>query len=115
MFTAHFEPEPESAKAVRRFVAETMPGALRLDDIMLVASELVSNVIRHARTEFEVQLSRENDRIRLEVSDGSSIIPAIDDLDESKHGLRMIEALAQQWGVEATETGKIVWVEFADR
>lgn len=30
----------------------------------------------------------------------------------SKWGLRVVEGIADQWGVELTETGKTVWVEF---
>lgn len=34
------------------FVEEALDGAVRLEDNIVVASELVSNVIRHVRTEF---------------------------------------------------------------
>jgi anti-sigma regulatory factor (Ser/Thr protein kinase) len=84
------------------------------DDIVLAASELAANVIRHAKTRFTVRLSAVDEVIRLEVSDGSSIIPAIKDLAESYRGLRMIEAVSEQWGIETTETGKTIWAEFTN-
>ena len=107
-----FEPDRGSARSVRRFVEEAIPFAPRVDDIVLGASELASNVIRYAKTRFTVRLSAVDDMIRLEVSDGSSIIPAIEDLTESFRGLRMLEAVSERWGVEATETGKTIWAEF---
>lgn len=107
-----FQPEPPSARAVRLFVSEAASGAQHLDDIVLAASELATNVIRHARTPFTVRVASTKRRIRLEVSDGSSIIPAVQDLNDSRRGLRMIELLADDWGVELTEDGKVVWAEF---
>jgi anti-sigma regulatory factor (Ser/Thr protein kinase) len=107
-----FETEPESAGAVRRFVEEAIPEATHLDDVILAASELAANVIRHAKTGFTVRLIGNEDVIRIEVSDGSSIIPAIEDLTESQRGLRLIEAISEDWGFETTDTGKTIWAEF---
>lgn len=108
----HFEPDLGSAQAVRQFVTEVLPKAPHLSDVVLAASELASNVVRHAKTRFTVRLSVDDDRIRLEVSDGSSIIPAVEELTESQRGLRVIDRVAEHWGFELTETGKIVWAEF---
>jgi anti-sigma regulatory factor (Ser/Thr protein kinase) len=108
-----FEPDPQSAQAVRRFVEHALAGASALDDVVLAASEFAANVIRHAQTPFTVRLNTDEERVRLEVSDGSSIIPAVEDLSESYRGLRMIEAISSRWGVEATESGKTVWAEFS--
>lgn len=107
-----FEPEPHSAQAVRRFVAEVLPDASRLDDIVLAASELASNVIRHAGTSFTVRLASDHEKVRIEVSDGSSIVPAFQELTEAQRGLRMIDAIAEDWGVKRTDDGKIIWAEF---
>jgi anti-sigma regulatory factor (Ser/Thr protein kinase) len=109
-----FEPEPESARAVRRFVAEAIPGATHLDDVILAASELAANVIRHAETAFTVRLIANENLVRVEVSDGSSIIPALEDLTESHRGLRLIEAISEDWGFEITDNGKTAWAEFTN-
>lgn len=109
-----FEPEPQSAQAVRRFVEDALAGASSLDDVVLAASEFAANVIRHAQTRFTVRLISADDRVRVEVSDGSSIVPAVEDLSESHRGLRMIDAISTQWGVEATEEGKTIWAEIAN-
>jgi anti-sigma regulatory factor (Ser/Thr protein kinase) len=109
-----FESEPQSAREVRRFVEEALAGAPSLHDIVLAASEFAANVIRHAQTPFTVRLEADDDMVRLEVSDGSSIIPAVEDLAESYRGLRMIEAVSERWGIEATDSGKTVWAEFSN-
>lgn len=106
-----FEPRVEAIPEVRSFVRDALAGSPLTDDVALVASELAANVVRHAQTEFTVSLHF-GDLIRLEVADGSSIIPAVEELSESYRGLRLVEAAAQQWGIELTDTGKKVWVEF---
>lgn len=73
---------------------------------------MAANVIRHARTKFRVSLEARYGMLRVEVSNGSSVIPAIEDPTESNRGLRIIDALAQRWGIESTETGKTIWAEF---
>ena len=90
-----------------------LPSAVRRDDIVVASSELASKVIRHAQTAFTVRLTADDSAVRLEVSDGSSIIPAVNDLSESQLGLRLIESISEQWGIELTETGKTVSAEFA--
>lgn len=77
-----FDPIPESARAVRRFLQESLPEVAPIDDIVLDGSELASNAIRHARTEFSVRLVSDAELVRLEVSDGSSINPAMESLAE---------------------------------
>ena len=106
-----FEPRVEAVPEVRRFVRDALAGSPVTDDVVLVASELASNVVRHAHTEFTVTLLV-GDVIRLEVADGSSIIPAVEELSESYRGLRLVEAVSEQWGIELAEAGKKVWVEF---
>lgn len=108
----NFEPNVEWLWAVRRFVAQALVGVASVDDIVLVASELATNVVRHAGTPFTVRVMNEGTRVRLEVSDGSSIVPAIEDLKDSQHGLRLVNAFSETWGIEPTDEGKVIWVEF---
>lgn len=108
-----FEPDPYSARAVRAFVSEALPEESDQNDIVLAASELATNVIRHAHTRFTVRVTGDDRWVRLEVWDGSSVLPAVQDLNEGNRGLRMIEAIADDWGVEPTGDGKVVWAQFA--
>lgn len=110
MRSRDFTPEPHSIALVRRFVAESVAGDAT--DAVLVASELATNVVRHARTSFTVSVNTEG--TRLEVRDGSSIPPAIGDLlgdAGGGSGLRVVEKLTVKWGVDVTDDGKVVWAE----
>lgn len=77
----------------------------------LVMSELVSNVVRHAHSDVTVDLTWYDDTLRVEVRDGSSILPAVADLgdEDGGYGLRIIEAFADDWGIRPLTEGKAVW------
>lgn len=98
---------------MRRFVRSVLPPTDQSEDVVLAVSELAANVVRHASTPYTVNLSVDDRRVRIEVSDGASIIPAVDELSDSKFGLRIVETLSSDWGVELTTDGKTVWAEFA--
>ena len=111
-----------SAGAARRFVHASLVGtniAPVVDIVVLLTSEVVSNVILHAgphdlRSEIIVTLRRSDDRIRVEVADGNPGFPqigggAVDRV--SGRGLLLLDALATSWGVTPIDTGKSVWFE----
>src|SRR5262245_46475504 len=77
----------------------------------ILVSELVSNVVRHANSTIDLDASYADGTLRIEVRDGSSIVPAIKDLAnaEGGFGLRIVEAVADEWGVTQLATGKAVW------
>jgi anti-sigma regulatory factor (Ser/Thr protein kinase) len=107
-----FQAAPQSVTAVRRFVRETLTARAIVDDVVLVASELAANAVRHAHTPFTVKLIV-NGGVRMEVSDGSARLPSVANPDESFRGLRLVGAASQDWGFDVTDHGKTVWVEFA--
>lgn len=81
-----------------------------------VVSELVTNAILHARTEFSVKVTQNHTRIRVDVSDESSEIPAARPYDISEvtgRGLHIVEALTERWGFFRFPGGKTVWFEMA--
>ena len=85
------------------------------DDISLVTTELVTNVVLHARSELEVVLEV-GDRVRLEVHDRSPRAPTLRTVSElamTGRGLRLVDLLASAWGAQPTAGGKLVWCEFA--
>lgn len=110
-------PEPQSAGAARRFVRDQLR-AWRVgadeDDIALMVSELVTNVGLHARTEALVRVALRDRCLRVEVSDHSpepiEVRPHAPGA-ETGRGLRIVEALAEDWGVQARDGGKTVWFE----
>ena len=103
----------------RRFATRTLAswGAEQLeDDVRVVASELATNALLHARTDFTLGLALDGDRLRLTLADGSALQPRMRRFDSTEsttgRGLRMVAELAQAWGVEKDGVGKAVWCEF---
>ena len=111
-----FPPDSQSVAAARKFVLDT--GWSDDADLNLrlatVVSELVTNAILHARTAFVVTVSPEQERIRVAVYDESNTFPTqrtYDALHPTGRGLRIVEALADRWGVAPEQAGKTVWFE----
>lgn len=88
---------------------------------MLVASELVTNAVLHARTEFELRLCAEPHGMRIEVQDhhqGGPVAAArrgSDRVTEHGRGLAVVKALSRDSGVTPTDGGKTVWAVVALR
>jgi two-component sensor histidine kinase len=96
----------------RREVAEFGPDVV--DTVALLATELVTNAVLHARTDLRLGIEVTPLRIRLSVADGSSRVPVLrnyDSADVTGRGLNLVEMLAAQWGCDPTEEGKSVWCE----
>src|SRR5581483_3459608 len=108
-------PEPGSAGAARRFVAAALRAGDGVEELaVLLVSELASNAVLHAGTEFEVVVDRDGNRLRIEVSDANPTMPMLKSyVTESVtgRGLHMVAASADRWGFEARGTGKVVWFE----
>ena len=104
--------------AVREKVRDLRDLDGALDDAMLVASELVTNAVRHslcAEDEFvTVRVSR-NGRFRIAVVDpgasGQSAVIADRPVELGGLGLKVVEQLAAAWGTERRSDGYRVWAE----
>lgn len=108
-----YEPEPLSVRNIRQIVGKGLRDTTtHSDDVVLVASELATNAVIHAQTAFRVRLTAQNHIIRLEVTDQSSTIPVMEELGQAQRGLRIVQAVATDWGIDPTPTGKTVWAEF---
>ncbi|WP_246460709.1 SpoIIE family protein phosphatase [Streptomyces himalayensis] len=84
-----------------------------VDTTELLASELVGNVVRHARGPIQLRLLKSRSLI-CEVTDGSPTTPRIRrarDTDEGGRGLQLIAALSQRWGTRYFAKGKSIWTE----
>jgi len=110
--------DPKAAGQARELVRRQL-AAWDLPDLVmtteLVVSELVGNVIRHAKGPLRVRLLRSRTLI-CEVSDGSLTTPLIRrsaPTDEGGRGLQLIAALCQRWGTRYTANGKTIWTEQA--
>ncbi|MFE6553908.1 SpoIIE family protein phosphatase [Streptomyces sp. NPDC057746] len=80
----------------------------------LIASELVSNAIRHACPPVELRLIRQETGLTCEVSDGSNTSPHLRrarDLDENGRGLFIVAQLTRRWGSRHHPYGKTIWAQ----
>ena len=121
--SASFPAVPESAGAARRFVKEALGQRdLAPDDIekaLLLTSEVVTNAVVHARTEFQLSLRVTPGVIRVDVDDegtgGELLTHAPRDAVRGR-GLHIVDALAHRWGGEHRATGQHrVWFELEAR
>jgi hypothetical protein len=113
MAARRFDPQPLQVPAARAFVREFTRGLEQAEEVELVASELVTNAIRHAITPFEVSIHIAPQQIRLEVTDASPTTPMPYESAGPRHGLHIVAVLADRWGVDAVDGGKTVWAEFS--
>lgn len=115
-----FPNAPVSVTNARRYATQTLAGIPPdvADAIAVMVSELATNAVRHAATDFTVTIDRDGREIRIAVTDTGSGRPALQSpapTDHSGRGLRIVEALADNWGVTETadRTGKTVWFTVA--
>ena len=115
-----FSAEASAVPEARRFAIDALrpcldPAADLNGDVQLVVSELATNAVLHAGGEFTVRLTCGGDVVRIAVADSASEHPAPVEPDGSTaggRGLRIVELLADRWGVEDRGAGKSVWAEF---
>ncbi|MFI1733122.1 SpoIIE family protein phosphatase [Streptomyces acidicola] len=108
--------DPKAAGLARRHVREQLSD-WGLDELTptteLLASEMVGNVVRHAKGPMRLRLLHDT-RLICEVFDGSLTMPRIrhaTETDEGGRGLQLITALSQRWGARYTQNGKCIWTE----
>lgn len=106
---------PSAVAEGRRFVHETLHAwecGHVSDSACLLASEVLTNAVRHAQGPLGLRLHRTALDVTVEVSDHSTHIPQrrpADLADESGRGLLLVEALAAGWGTRPSSDGKTVW------
>ena len=111
--TRRFDCQPGAVAAARVMARDALAAWPRetVETVELIASELATNAVRHARTGFEMTIEA-NGEIRVEVTDsgGGSPTPlSPEPRDLTGRGLRIVEALSDAWGVTVRPQGKTVW------
>jgi anti-sigma regulatory factor (Ser/Thr protein kinase) len=113
--TRTFSAEAENVRAARGFVSETA-AKWKLGEsawpLVQIVSELASNAIIHAGTDFTVHLTHDGEVTRIEVVDHSARRAQSRgyDLDATTgRGLRLVEMLSREWGVSSKGKDKTVW------
>lgn len=111
---AHTAAAPREA---RRFVTATLT-TWHLDelieDVVLLVSELVSNVIYHTDETAVLTIARTNDHVRCSVVDQGGTPPkprAAAPSDRTGRGLQLVDRLSATWGSNTMGRRNEVWFE----
>jgi anti-sigma regulatory factor (Ser/Thr protein kinase) len=115
-----FAPDATNVRAAREFVADELADQGfegDADVVLLLASELVTNAVRHAATPFEIAVDVADGQVVVAVADGDvEHEPKIchpGPEDTNGRGLLLVDQLASRWGSDRTGRGKSVWFRVA--
>ncbi|MFF7893579.1 ATP-binding protein [Streptomyces sp. NPDC007907] len=116
-----FEAAPAEVRLLRRAAVQQLGlwgASLASEEVELLVSELVTNVLKHVGEGALATLILEwkGERLRLKVHDMSPVVPAIRAAecgDDCGRGLHLLAAIAVDWGTVLTAAGKAVWCELA--
>jgi PAS domain S-box-containing protein len=107
-----------SVGQARRFLLGHVPSASdsEADALVLMLSELATNAVQHAATEFEVGVgvAADGHHVRVEVTDSAAGFPTPQEQAADAHhgrGLHILRTLAEAWGIELRRDrpGKTIW------
>ncbi|GGM61755.1 hypothetical protein GCM10010106_04720 [Thermopolyspora flexuosa] len=116
-----FSADRATVGEARRWLRLVLDGHPRLDDAVLLLSEVFTNAVVHTRSgRVEVTvLPDEDGTVTIQVADqGSETFPFAcgcvrDTLAESGRGIDLIRSQAQRWGFTEEPTGGLLWFELA--
>jgi anti-anti-sigma regulatory factor/anti-sigma regulatory factor (Ser/Thr protein kinase) len=116
MFRLRLMPTPTALAAARQLVGDACTGwhveQVRAD-AELAITELVANVVRHARSPMEVGTTYRDNFLHLSVRDGNVRKPirtlADPETGEGGRGLILLDAITSAWGCTPLPDGKVVW------
>lgn len=105
----------DARRTVRHVLGDDHP---RLDEVLLLLSELVTNSLVHSRSRYHGQVTVTlvdlGPGLRVEVLDaGGETAPRVAGGDSADHGrgLMLVDAYASSWGYHDTPDGRTVWFE----
>jgi len=110
---------PASKASVRRCrqfalkAVDDLPAEVQ-DSVALMVSELATNALVHARTEFEVEIERADRELRVEVTDrgrGAPMARSPNPSEPHGRGLLIVSELSDAWGSTKGkgDVGSKVW------
>ncbi len=109
---------PEKVSAARADLRSLLEDCPMADDVLVCASELATNAVLHSQSRLTGGAFTVHGKISpgnyawIEVEDdGGPWSPAACD-PERGHGLDIIRALADDWGIDGDHTGRTVWARF---
>jgi anti-sigma regulatory factor (Ser/Thr protein kinase) len=112
--------DASSAGIVRHSIADDLVGhdvaRGSIDDVVLVASELVVNAVQHtpatSADDLDVSWEIQPEAVVVRVADPSRELPVRQPAEPGAihgRGLAIVAAIASDWGVERSADGKLVW------
>lgn len=80
-----------------------------------MVSELVTNAVRYGDAPIKLAIHASADRVRVEVTDASPVLPQMSIASPdaiSGRGIGLVDSIADSWGVRPLpDRGKVVWAE----
>ena len=108
----------EHIRAVRADMRAVLRDCPRVDDVILCASELAANAVLHSRS----RLPGGTFTVRATVSSGLHARVEVEDnggpwnqgmIDPTRHhGLDIVRAVADEWGIDGDHTTRTIWARF---
>lgn len=122
---ASFPGQPDQVGKARRFITDLLGEDWpRIDDVLVLASEIASNAVRHTASgedgQFDVSVAvfAAGLAVRVAVADqGGASEPVMassaddDGMPIGGRGLRIVDVLADRWGHRGDDLGRLVWFE----
>ncbi|MDQ1424329.1 MAG: hypothetical protein QOD72_1827 [Acidimicrobiaceae bacterium] len=108
------EAASSTPRAVRRAFGLHFAARPQLDDLLLCLSEVVTNAVLYGGAPIRVVGHVVESGVRVEVSDGSTVLPVRQTpgpTSPTGRGLGLLDRLAKTWGVDVSGSGKTVWFE----
>lgn len=108
---------PIMVRVARSAVRALLDGSPRIEDAVLIASELVTNSIRYSRSRhggyLDILMDRTEGWARIEVVDDGSDAPPIppEAADEHGRGLIVVRCLADKWSHDVYRDRTVWWAE----
>jgi anti-sigma regulatory factor (Ser/Thr protein kinase) len=112
--------DPCEVPVARRFVRAVLAGHPAAADAELLACELVTNAVVHARgaEQVTVRVEASEAGVHVEVADdGRSGVPCWPEPDageESGRGFHLVDAIATRWSLMRDQTGTCCWFDLDD-
>jgi hypothetical protein len=115
-----FDHDPDAPRRARREIRRLVPDPDDpiVDAVVLSASELVTNTLVHTDDGGTMRAwdPQPDVPLRLEVEDHDPTIATAQANPEPHqpggHGLNIVGVVSDEWGVQPTDSGKVVWAEF---
>ena len=110
------DPAVGAARRARELITEAcgrweQPGLA--GNACIVATEMVNNVVAHARTPMRVLLALHGETMSVAVRDRSAVVPSFNGpvapTSYGGRGLLLIDSVSARWGHLVLDDGKVVW------